>query len=336
MQISSHGAGKFALVAGGAGFIGSHLCDLLLERGYEVVAVDSLVTGRRANLDAALSCGPRFQFLEGDINLESSTVELSRFKFTEIYNLASPASPVDFGKMPVFIMDTAARGHRNLLELARASQARILFASTSEVYGDPEVHPQTEDYFGNVNSVGPRSCYDEAKRFGEALSMAFHRQFGVETRIARIFNTYGSRMRPDDGRIIPNFFIQALQGQSLSIYGEGKQTRSFCYVSDLVDGLYRLMQSSERRPVNIGNPRESTIMEIATAVNTLTGNRTPHRYLSLPENDPKQRKPNITRAQELLGWSPGVSLDNGLKHCLTYFTSELKASPHGIHAPTLG
>jgi nucleoside-diphosphate-sugar epimerase len=330
---SGFGSGvKRALVAGGAGFIGSHLCDLLLARGYQVTAIDNLVTGRRANLAAALSRG--LKLVEQDINEPLPTG--ADWTFDEIYNLASPASPVDFAKMPVFIMDTSARGHRNLLELARATKARVLFASTSEVYGDPEVHPQREDYFGNVNPIGPRSCYDEAKRFGEALSFAFHRQYGVETRIARIFNTYGTRMRPNDGRIIPNFFIQALQGQAVSIYGEGTQTRSFCFVSDLVDGLYRLMQSPERMPVNIGNPLERTVLEIASAVNALTGNRAELRRLPLPENDPKQRKPDIARAGSILGWKPQISLEDGLKQCMDYFKEELRLVPGGIHAPTIG
>lgn len=320
---------KRALVAGGAGFIGSHLCDLLLDKGYEVTAVDNLVTGRKANLSAALKRG--LTLIEHDINDPLPT----GWRFDEIYNLASPASPVDFAKMPIFIMDTVARGHRNLLDLAHRTQARILFASTSEVYGDPDVHPQREDYFGNVNPIGPRSCYDEAKRFGEALSFVFHRLHGVETRVARIFNTYGARMRPDDGRIIPNFFIQALQGQPLSIYGEGTQTRSFCYVSDLADGLFRLMQSAEKMPVNIGNPLERTILEIANSVNLITSNPAKMRYLPLPENDPKQRCPDITRAKKILGWLPTVSLEDGLSRSMEYFKKELSAAPNGIHTPTM-
>lgn len=320
-----------ALVAGGAGFIPSHLCDLLLDRGYQVTAVDNLATGRRANLASAIARG--LKFIERDINEPFPAT--AEWTFDEIYNMASPASPVDFAKMPVFIMDTSGRGHRNLLELARATKARVLFASTSEVYGDPEVHPQREDYFGNVNPIGPRSCYDEAKRFGEALSYAFHRQFGVEIRIARIFNTYGPRMRPDDGRIIPNFFIQALQNQPLSVYGDGSQTRSFCYVSDLCEGIFRLMQSSERKPVNIGNPTERTVVEIAREINALTGNRAETRRLPLPENDPKQRRPDITRAGQLLDWKPVVLLEDGLRQTMDYFARELKATPGGIVAPTI-
>lgn len=321
---------KRALVAGGAGFIGSHLCEFLLDKGYDVTAVDNFVTGRMENLKALLPKG--LKVIHHDIIQPLNLNE----RFDEIYNLASPASPVDFSKMPVFILETASQGHRNLLELALKWNARILFASTSEVYGDPLVHPQAEDYFGNVNPIGHRGCYDEAKRYGEALSVAYQRAHGAETRIARIFNTYGPRMRPDDGRVIPNFFIQALQSQPLSIYGQGAQTRSFCYVTDLVDGLYRLMQSSVRQPVNIGNPVETTISEIGTIINSLTGNKAGFRSLPLPENDPKQRRPVISRAKELLGWEPRVTLAEGLKPTLAHFKSELEGAPGGIHAPTVG
>ncbi|MES2856013.1 MAG: GDP-mannose 4,6-dehydratase [Bdellovibrionota bacterium] len=237
--------------------------------------------------------------------------------------------------MPLFILETGSIGQRVLLDLAREHKARILFASTSEVYGDAEVHPQPESYFGNVNTIGHRSCYDESKRYGEALSVAHSREFGTEIRIARIFNTYGSRMRPDDGRIIPNFFMQALQKQSLSVYGEGSQTRSFCFVADQVAGQFALMQSSEKTPVNIGNPIERTVLEIADAINKLTGNKAPLRYLPLPENDPKQRRPDIRKAKEKIGWEPKVSLETGLNECLTYFAKELAASPGGIEVPTL-
>jgi nucleoside-diphosphate-sugar epimerase len=322
---------KSVLVAGGAGFIGSHLCDLLLARGARVTVIDSLVTGRKQNLQAAMAQG--LEFIERDINDPKALLGM---KFEQIYNLASPASPVDFSRLPVFIMNTASQGHAHLLELARASGARILFASTSEVYGDPEVHPQREDYFGNVNPIGPRSCYDEAKRFGEALSFSYHRAYGVDIRVARIFNTYGPRMRPDDGRIIPNFFMQALQNQALSIYGDGSQTRSFCYVSDLAMGLMRLMQEPITGPVNIGNPCENTVLEIANTVNQLIGNKTPLRYLPLPENDPKQRRPDITRAETSLGWRPDVSLEQGLQHTLAFFRNELAARPEGVVTPTIG
>lgn len=319
-----------ALVAGAAGFIGSSLCDLLLAKGYEVIGIDNLVTGRRANVAPALKSGLRL--LELDIN-EGVPGDLGRFD--EIYNLASPASPVDFAKMPLFILETAARGHRNLLEMARLSGARILYASTSEVYGDPEVHPQPETYFGNVNSFGPRSCYDEAKRFGEALTYSYLKFHKVETRVARIFNTYGIRMRPNDGRIIPNFFIQALQGQPLSVYGEGLQTRSFCYVTDLCEGMYRLMQSSETSPVNVGNPLERTVIDIARNVIALTGSPGGIRHLPFPENDPKQRRPDITKAQRILAWEPKVGLEEGLAACLRYFREELTLAGGAIATPTL-
>ncbi len=322
---------KSVLVAGGAGFIGSHLCDLLLAQGFRVTVVDNLITGRKQNLQTALSQGA--EFLERDINDPQA---LQGLEFDQIYNLASPASPVDFSRLPVFIMNTASQGHAHLLELARATKARILFASTSEVYGDPAVHPQREDYFGNVNPIGPRSCYDEAKRYGEALSFSYHRAYGVDIRVARIFNTYGPRMRPDDGRIIPNFFMQALQGQALSVYGNGSQTRSFCYVSDLALGLMKLMQGSITGPVNIGNPRENTVLEIALIVNQLIGNKTPVRHLPLPENDPKQRRPDISRAEESLAWRPSVSLEEGLQQTLAFFRQELASRPEGVITPTLG
>lgn len=331
---SPSGQKKQALVAGGAGFIGSHLCDLLLREGRSVTVVDSLVTGRKKNLSSALDHG--LNLVEGDINEETTMRRLSQLRFDEIYNLASPASPVDFAKMPIFIMETGARGHKNLLELARAHSARILFASSSEVYGDAEVHPQIESYHGNVNTMGHRSCYDEAKRFGEALNHSYSIQYKVETRTARIFNTYGPRMRPDDGRIIPNFFIQALQNQPLTVYGDGSQTRSFCFVSDQAEGLFRLMQSSERRPVNVGNPIERTVLEVANTIKELTGSRAEIRRLPLPENDPKMRRPDIGRAKAAMGWEPKVDLQTGLKECLAYFSAELAAALTGIVAPTLG
>jgi dTDP-glucose 4,6-dehydratase len=320
---------KHALVAGAAGFIGSHLCDYLLAKDYRVTAVDSFITGRRENLKSALAKGVKL--IEHDI-IDPLDVD---GPIDEIYNMASPASPVDFKRMAVFILETAARGHQNMLELGRRTGARVLFASTSEVYGDPEVHPQSESYFGNVNTIGMRGCYDEAKRFGEALTMAYHRQHGVETRIARIFNTYGPRMRPDDGRIIPNFFMQAMQGQPLTVYGEGQQTRSFCYVSDLVDGIHRLMVSQETRPVNIGNPVERTVLEIANEVNRLTGGNVPIKHLPLPENDPKQRRPDIARAKSILGWEPRVELATGLRECHAFFADELAKRPDGIIPPTI-
>ena len=318
---------KHAVVAGGSGFIGSHLVDLLLSKKYQVTVLDNFVTGRADNLS----------HVANDVRLVN--IDINEFvdipgHVDEIYNLASPASPIDFKRMPTFILNTAAIGHQNLLACAAKKEARILFASTSEVYGDPLVHPQHEGYYGNVNPIGARGCYDEAKRFGEAITMAYHRFHQVDTRIARIFNTYGERMRPNDGRIIPNFFIQALQKQSLSVYGDGKQTRSFCYVKDLCEGIYALMQSEELRPVNIGNPLERTVKEMAEEINELTGNKAPLRFLPLPENDPLQRKPDISRAKESLGWEPKTPLEDGLELTLEYFEDELKAAGT-IATPTM-
>lgn len=318
---------KHALVAGGSGFIGSHLVDLLLAKNYQVTVLDNFVTGRPANLSHVAK----------DVRLVN--IDINEFEdipghIDEIYNMASPASPIDFKRMATFILNTAAIGHQNLLACAARKDARILFASTSEVYGDPLVHPQNESYFGNVNPIGMRGCYDEAKRFGEALTMSYHRFHNVDTRIARIFNTYGERMRPDDGRIIPNFFMQALQRQQLSVYGDGSQTRSFCYVKDLCEGIFALMQSSETRPVNIGNPEERTVLEMAEEINDLTANDKPLRFLPLPENDPLQRKPDISRAKEVLKWQPKTSLEDGLELTLEYFEDELKAAG-SIVTPTM-
>ncbi len=324
---------KHALVAGGAGFIGSHLCDLLLDRGYRVTALDSLITGRIENLKDAQDRG--LKLIEADITKPLDLEGALANHFDEIYNLASPASPVDFSRMPTFILQTAAIGHRQLLDLARQQKARIFFASTSEVYGDPLVHPQNESYFGNVNPIGHRSCYDEAKRFAEAMTYAYRREFGLDVRVGRIFNTYGPRMRPDDGRIIPNFFMQGLQSQALSVYGDGSQTRSFCYVSDLVEAIFLLTSSSESLPVNIGNPTEHTVMQIANEVNRLTANKTAIRSLPLPENDPKQRKPDISKALRVFGWKPKVDLAQGLEICHEYFKREL-AQAGQIKVPVLG
>ena len=310
---------KTALVAGGAGFVGSHLCDRLVKEGYKVIIVDSLVTGRKKNIEHLIDQG--VQFLEKDIANEVLDIKED---IHEIYNMASPASPVDFERIPVYILATSGHGHRNLLELAKQKSARIMFASSSEVYGDAEIHPQPETYYGNVNCAGARGCYDEAKRFGEALSMAYRKEFGVETRIVRIFNTYGPRMRPDDGRVIPNFFSQAISGKKLTVYGDGKQTRSLCYVEDLVDGIYKLMQSNEWSPVNVGNPTESTILEIATYVQETCGSQNELTFKELPENDPKLRKPMIEKAQKVLNWQPKWNLAEGLKETHAYFLKELK------------
>ncbi len=305
------------LVAGGAGFIGSHLIDLLLEKGDHVTVIDNFVTGRKKNLSHLKS---KIKIIEQNI---CDSIDIKE-KFDRIYNLASPASPLDFDTKALFIMETNSRGHQNLLELAKKNKARILFASTSEVYGDPEVHPQREEYRGNVNTIGLRSCYDESKRFAEALSTVYRQFYGVETRIVRIFNTYGPRMRPEDGRVIPNFFSQALKQKPLTIYGDGKQTRSLCYVRDEVEGIYKLMESQETRPVNIGNPNELTILELAETINKLLKNQAGVVFKPLPQDDPQKRRPDITRAKEILNWEPKVSLSDGLLKTFEYFQGELK------------
>lgn len=330
---------KRVLVAGAAGFVPSHLVDALLEQGHEVIGLDSFITGREENLSDARK-NPRFRFLQYDIR-QPLSVALSRLGIEatpgalgEIYNMASPASPVDFAKIPLSILETASIGHRQLLDLARATGAVCLYASSSEVYGDAEVHPQVESYFGNVNPIGHRSCYDEAKRYGEALSVAHAKEFGTKIRMARIFNTYGPRMRPNDGRIIPNFFMQALQGRPLTVYGEGTQTRSFCYVSDLVSGLIALARSEESRPTNVGNPIERSVAEIAKTVLQLTTSRAGLSNLPLPENDPKVRRPDISRAKAL-GWEPKVSIEEGLKKSMEYFKDQLKSAGGSIATPTV-
>ncbi len=308
---------KTALVAGGAGFIGSHLCEFLLGNGYRVYAIDNLVTGRRSNIEHLIQ-NKNFSWLDHDI----ITPLFMNSPCNEIYNLASPASPVDFAKIPDFILKTSAVGHLNLLNWAKTQGARILFASTSEVYGDPLVHPQVESYLGNVDCIGIRGCYDEAKRFGEALSMSYRRLYKLETRIARIFNTYGPRMRPEDGRVIPNFFTQALSGKPLTIYGDGKQTRSLCYVSDLVEGLFKLMQSTQFTPINIGNSEEQTILDLAQVVSDVCKTKLKTETRPLPPSDPKKRRPDISKAKELLKWSPQVSLTEGMTKTLEYFKAQ--------------
>jgi dTDP-glucose 4,6-dehydratase len=301
-------------VAGGAGFIGSHLCERLLADGHEVVAADNFITGSRRNVGPLLS-RPAFRFQEADVR---HPLALDG-PLDVIFNLASPASPVDYLRHPIETLETGAIGARNLLELALAKNARFLLASTSECYGDPLVHPQTEDYWGNVNPVGPRSCYDEAKRFAEAMTMAYHRKHGAATRIARIFNTYGPRMQLDDGRVVPNFISQALKGEPLTVYGDGSQTRSFCYVSDLVDGLIRLAASEEIYPVNLGNPHEMTVLEFAEAVKKATASSSPIIFRDLPQDDPKKRRPDISKAKRILGWEPRVPFAEGLPLTIAYF-----------------
>ncbi len=303
-----------ALVTGGAGFVGSHLCERLLAAGHEVVAVDNLLTGARRNI-AQLEGHPRFAFVEADVTTELPVSG----RLDRIFHLASPASPIDYVELPFETLYVGSDGTRTCLERAAADGARFLLASTSEVYGDPAVHPQVESYWGNVNPIGPRSVYDEAKRYAEALTMAFHRYKGVRTRIVRIFNTYGPRMRADDGRVVPTFITQALAGQPLTVFGDGKQTRSFCYVSDLVRGLDALMESDLVEPCNIGNPHELTMLQLAEVINRETRNPSGIVHKPLPKDDPMRRRPDITRASQRLGWEPEVSFDEGMARTIAYF-----------------
>jgi UDP-glucuronate decarboxylase len=305
------------LVTGGAGFIGSHLCERLLATGNEVICLDNFFTGRKANISHLLD-SKSFELVRHDVT-EPILLEVD-----QIYNLACPASPVHYQYNPVKTVKTSVMGMINMLGIAKRVKARILQASTSEVYGDPLIHPQTEDYFGNVNPIGLRSCYDEGKRVAETLMMDYHRQNAVDTRIVRIFNTYGERMLENDGRVVSNFVVQALRGEELTIYGDGSQTRSFCYVSDLVDGIIRLMNAEAddiHMPVNIGNPGEFTMNELAAEVGKTAGKEIRIKYLPLPQDDPKQRQPNIDRAKSLLGWSPTVPLAEGLKKTVAYFAN---------------
>lgn len=305
------------LVTGGAGFLGSHLVERLLVDGHDVVAVDNLITGTRANLGGLMD-HPRFSFVEANI-IERLPVD---GRVDRIYHLASPASPIDYVELPFETLYVGSDGTRRVLERAVADGARVMLASTSEVYGDPLVHPQVEEYWGNVNPIGPRSVYDEAKRYAEALSMAFARYRGCEVRIARIFNTYGPRMRTHDGRVIPAFANQALAGHPLTVFGAGHQTRSFCFVSDLVEGFVRLMESNLERPCNLGNPVEQTILELAERVNRLTNNTSGVIHKPLPEDDPTRRRPDISRATEALGWKPMVSFEEGLAKTIEWFRTQ--------------
>ena len=306
------------LVTGGAGFVPSHLCERLLVDGHEVVAVDNFVTGHRRNL-IPLQAHKGFSFVEADSS-KSLPVE---GRFDRIFNMASPASPIDYVELPFETLYVGADGTRLALERAEADGARLLQASTSEVYGDPEIHPQVESYWGNVNPIGPRSVYDEAKRYAEALVMAFHRYKGVETRIVRIFNTYGPRMRANDGRVVPAFISQALAGKPLTVFGDGTQTRSFCYVSDLVDGLVRLMESDLAEPCNIGNPHELNMLELAEHINALTHNPAGIVFKPLPKDDPTRRRPNIDRASSRLGWAPQVPFADGIARTVAWFRETL-------------
>jgi dTDP-glucose 4,6-dehydratase len=308
-----------ALVTGGAGFLGSHLCDALLGTGYSVVAVDNLLTGRLSNIEH-LRRESNFEFLQADINQPFDCGEVEY-----VFHFACPASPVDYMTHGIETLKVGSLGTMHALEIARKYRSKYLVASTSECYGDPLEHPQKETYWGNVNSIGPRSVYDEAKRFTEALTMAYHRYHGVDTRIVRIFNTYGPRMQLNDGRVVPNFMKQALRGDDLTVYGDGSQTRSFCYVSDEVEGFLRLAETNEHLPVNIGNPGEFTILECARRVIAITGSKSQVRFEKLPEDDPKQRCPDITKARNLLGWEPKIDLDTGLRMSLNYFREALAA-----------
>ena len=306
-----------ALVTGGAGFLGSHLCDALLADGYTVLAVDNLLTGRTANLDH-LRNEPRFEFRQLDI---CDPFDCGEVDF--IFHFASPASPVDYSIHGIATLRVGSAGTFNALELARKYSAKYLISSTSECYGDPLEHPQKETYWGNVNPIGPRSVYDESKRFSEAVTVAYRRYHKVETQIVRIFNTYGPRMQLNDGRVVPNFMKQALRGEDLTVYGDGKQTRSFCYVSDEIDGFIRMAKSSEAGPINIGNPHEFTILECAQRVLAVTGSKSRITFEPLPQDDPKQRCPDISKARRLLGWEPKVQLEEGLKLSLEYFRQAL-------------
>ncbi len=303
-----------ALVTGGAGFLGSHLCRRLLKDGYSVVAMDNLATGNLKNVEGLDELG-EFCFVEHDV---SRRVEIDG-DLDAVFHLASPASPIDYLELPIQTLKVGSLGTHNCLGLAMAKRARFFMASTSEIYGDPLVHPQPESYWGNVNTIGPRGVYDEAKRFSESITMAYHRHHGVDTRIVRIFNTYGPQMRPGDGRVVSNFIVQALQDDPITIYGDGSQTRSFCYVDDLIEGFVRLFEKGGAEPVNIGNPGEFTIRELAEIVISKTNSSSELVFENLPVDDPKQRRPDITRARETLGWEPRIDLDQGLDRTIPYF-----------------
>ena len=302
------------IITGGAGFIGSHLCERFIDEGHEVLCVDNLITGAPSNIQQLLA-HPRFAFRQHDV---SKPLEVDG-PVDHVLHFASPASPVDYLRYPIPTLKVGSLGTHNALGLAKVKNANFLLASTSEVYGDPQEHPQRESYWGNVNCVGVRGCYDEAKRFAEAITMAYHRAHGIRTHIVRIFNTYGPRMRLDDGRVLPNFVGQALRGEPLTVYGDGSQTRSFCYVSDLVEGIYRLLFTGFHEPVNLGNPEELTVLDFAKEILALTGSRSPIVYKPLPEDDPKVRRPDISRARDLLGWEPRVGRQEGLRRTLDYF-----------------
>ena len=308
---------KRVLITGGAGFLGSHLCDRMIEAGNEVICLDNYFTGRRRNVSHLLD-HPNFELVRHDV------VEPIRLEVDRIYNLACPASPVHYQYDSISTMKTSVMGALNMLGLARRTKARVLQASTSEVYGDPLVHPQREDYWGHVNPIGIRSCYDEGKRCAETLFMDYHRQHGVEVRLMRIFNTYGPRMNAEDGRVVSNFIVQALRGEAITIYGDGSQTRSFCYCDDNIEGMIRLMEGEHLGPINIGNPNEFTMLELAEQVIDLTGSASKIEHLPLPQDDPKQRQPDISLAKEALDWEPKTQLREGLKKTISYFEEDLR------------
>jgi len=307
------------LITGGAGFLGSHLCDYFIAKGHRVICMDNLLTGNMDNV-AHLIGHERFTFIDYDV----TNYIYVEGQVENILHFASPASPIDYLRLPIETLKVGSLGTHKTLGLAKAKASRFLLASTSECYGDPLVHPQSENYWGHVNPVGPRGVYDEAKRFAEALTMAYHRYYGVNTRIARIFNTYGTRMRVDDGRALPTFMMQSLRGEGLTVFGDGTQTRSFCYVDDLVDGIYRLLYSDEHEPVNLGNPDEMSVLEFARKVIDVTGSRSRIVFKDLPVDDPRVRQPDITKARKILGWEPNITLGEGLKKVLKYFEGRVK------------
>ena len=306
---------KTVLITGGAGFIGSHLCDFLIKKGFFVICVDNLITGGEKNIKHLEDKNSQFEFIYHDI---TKPIKIDG-KIDYVLHFASPASPIDYQKIPIQTLKVGSLGTHNTLGLALAKKAKYMLASTSEVYGDPKVNPQKEDYWGNVNPVGPRGCYDESKRFAEALTMAYHRIHNVDTRIARIFNTFGERMRKDDGRVVPNFINQALANKAITVYGDGSQTRSFCYIVDLVDGIYKLMESNTNDPVNLGNPDEHTISQFADMIKELTGSRSEIVFKKLPVDDPHVRCPDISKAKKELGWEPKIKLKGGLSKTVEWF-----------------
>jgi len=308
---------KTILITGGAGFLGSHLCDQFIERGFKIICMDNLITGKMGNIKHLLKTS-LFRFIKHNV---TQYIEV-KGKIDYVLHFASPASPVDYLNLPIQTLKVGSLGTHNALGLAKAKKAKFILASTSEVYGDPLVHPQSETYWGNVNPIGPRGVYDEAKRFAEAITVAYHRVHRVDTRIVRIFNTYGERMRINDGRVVPNFIYQALHGKPLTVFGNGKQTRSFCYVNDLIEGIYKLMRSNISEPVNLGNPTEFTILEFAKLVIALTNTKSKIAYCPLPQDDPKQRRPNISKARKLLHWQPRIQLKEGLDATIQWFKNQ--------------